>query len=450
MTVVFALGYSLGPLLGAGSQRRPALRARPWPSRRCWSPSCAVWVARALPRNMRGPRVWPPGQGSRWGSPLRPRPEAIRRGIRCAALHRLRRSTGSSTRCSRPRIARGRSTGASIRASSTLRPSAFAARSALVDQAYLSQGITFDHGGREQPFPFDLLPAPYPRERVGAPRGRARAARPGPRPLRGGSLRRPPVDRRRRRPNALVSTCEGYVRAMAGVEPPLGGYVHVSGIDLVRDDDGTWRVLEDNLRCPSGLSYVIQNRAFMRRAFPEAFGDHHVEPVGHAPFLLLSALMAAAPGGTRVAPGGGPHPRAGERRLLRARLPGPADGRGPGGGARPDRARPARLPAHHRGPRAGGRDLPAHRRRLPRPGGPALRLAARRGRAHAGGAARAGSRCATPSGTGVADDKAIYAYVHDIIRYFLGEEPLLERCAPTCSSVRRTASTSSPTSTPWW
>ena len=84
---------------------------------------------------------------------------------------------------------------------------------------------------------------------------------------------------------------------MAGVVPPLGRFVHVSGIDLVRGDDGTWRVLEDNLRCPSGLSYVIQNRAFMRRAFPEAFGDHHVEPVGHAPFLLLSALMAAAPEG---------------------------------------------------------------------------------------------------------------------------------------------------------
>ena len=149
-------------------------------------------------------------------------------------------------------------------------------------------------------------------------------------------------------PNGLVSTCEGYVRAMVGVEPPLGRFVHVAGIDLVRDDDGVWRVLEDNLRCPSGLSYVVQNRAFMRRAFPEAFGDHHVEPVGHAPFLLLSALMAAAPEGR-------------ESPRVVVLTPGPANaayyehaflaqqmGVAAGGGARPGGARPARLPAHDR------------------------------------------------------------------------------------------------------
>jgi uncharacterized circularly permuted ATP-grasp superfamily protein len=179
----------------------------------------------------------------------------------------------------------------------SLRPSAFAERSAMVDRAYLTQGITFAHGGREQPFPFDLLPRLIPGDEwqqleaglsqrvvaldrfIGDVYGERRAVADG------------------IVPNALVSTCDGYVRQMVGVRPPLGRYVHIAGIDLVRDDHGIWRVLEDNLRCPSGMSYVVQNRAFMRRAFPEAFADHHVEPVGHAPFLLLSALMAAAPEG---------------------------------------------------------------------------------------------------------------------------------------------------------
>jgi uncharacterized circularly permuted ATP-grasp superfamily protein len=309
---------------------------------------------------------------------------------------------------------------------STLRPSAFAARSALVDQAYLSQGITFDHGGREQPFPFDLLPRLIPSsewERLEA--GLAQRVRAldlfvgdlyGPRrSIADGVV-----------PNALVSTCEGYVRAMAGVEPPLGRYVHVSGIDLVRDDDGTWRVLEDNLRCPSGLSYVIQNRAFMRRAFPEAFGDHHVEPVGHAPFLLLSALMAAAPEGR-------------ESPLVVVLTPGPANA------AYYEHA----FLAQQMGVAlVEGRDLTVRDRRV------YLRTTAGRERVDViyrriddGFLDPAGLRSdsllgvaglmqvvregrvavCNAIGTGVADDKAIYAYVHDIIRYFLGEEPLLEQ-----------------------
>ena len=309
---------------------------------------------------------------------------------------------------------------------STLRPSAFAARSALVDQAYLSQGITFDHGGREQPFPFDLLPRLIPAnewERLEA--GLAQRVRAL--DLFVGDLygeRRSIADGVV--PNALVSTCEGYVRAMAGVEPPLGRYVHVSGIDLVRDDDGTWRVLEDNLRCPSGLSYVIQNRAFMRRAFPEAFGDHHVEPVGHAPFLLLSALMAAAPEGR-------------ESPLVVVLTPGPANA------AYYEHA----FLAQQMGVAlVEGRDLTVRDRHV------YLRTTAGRERVDViyrriddGFLDPAGLRSdsllgvaglmqvvregrvavCNAIGTGVADDKAIYAYVHDIIRYFLDEEPLLEQ-----------------------
>ena len=140
----------------------------------------------------------------------------------------------------------------------TLRPSTFAARSALIDRAYLSQGITFDHGGREQPFPFDLLPRLIPAsEWAHLEAGLSQR-------VRALDLFVADVYGERRAvgdevvPNGLVSTCEGYVRAMVGVQPPLGRFVHIAGIDLVRDDDGVWRVLEDNLRCPSGMSYVVR------------------------------------------------------------------------------------------------------------------------------------------------------------------------------------------------
>jgi uncharacterized circularly permuted ATP-grasp superfamily protein len=307
-----------------------------------------------------------------------------------------------------------------------LRPATFAARSALVDRAYLTQGITFAHGGREQPFPFDLLPRLIPADEWEVlERGLAQRVRAldmfiadlyGPRrSVADGVV-----------PNRLVSTCEGYVREMVGVEPPLGRFVHVAGIDLVRDDDGTWRVLEDNLRCPSGLSYVVQNRAFMRRAFPEAFADHHVEPVGHAPFMLLSALMAAAPEGR-------------ESPRVVVLTPGPANA------AYYEHA----FLAQQMGvPLVEGRDLTVRDRKV------FLRTTAGRERVDViyrriddgfldPAALRADSLLGVAGlmqvcrdghvavcnavGTGVADDKAVYAYVPDIVRYFLGEEPVLSQ-----------------------
>jgi len=308
----------------------------------------------------------------------------------------------------------------------SLSPGTFAERSAMVDRAYLTQGITFAHGGREQPFPFDLLPRLIPRDEwahleaglsqrvvaldrfVGDVYGERRAVADG------------------IVPNALLCTCEGYVRQMVGVRPPLGRYVHVAGIDLVRDDRGVWRVLEDNLRCPSGMSYVVQNRAFMRRAFPEAFADHHVEPVGHAPFLLLSALMAAAPEGT-------------ESPRVVVLTPGPANA------AYYEHA----FLAQQMGvPLVEGRDLVVRDRRV------YVRTTAGRDRVDViyrriddgfldPACLRSDSllgvaglmQCVRENrvavcnaiGTGIADDKAVYAYVPDLIRYYLEEEPILEQ-----------------------
>jgi len=86
-------------------------------------------------------------------------------------------------------------------------------------------------------------------------------------------------------PYRLPASCNGCMREMAGVTPPNGRWVHLAGIDLVRDDRGTRRVLEDNLRTPSGLSYVVRNRAFMRRVFPEAFDGHRVMSVVPARYV---------------------------------------------------------------------------------------------------------------------------------------------------------------------
>ncbi|OPH16552.1 hypothetical protein FE88_32900, partial [Azospirillum brasilense] len=88
---------------------------------------------------------------------------------------------------------------------------------------------------------------------------------------------------------------------MAGVDVPCDVYAHIAGIDIVRAPDGQgngiYYVLEDNLRVPSGVSYMLENRKMMMRLFPELFRSHRVAPVAHYPDLLLDTLRASAPAG---------------------------------------------------------------------------------------------------------------------------------------------------------
>jgi uncharacterized circularly permuted ATP-grasp superfamily protein len=86
-----------------------------------------------------------------------------------------------------------------------------------------------------------------------------------------------------------------YRPQMAGVEVPGGVYSHISGIDIVRDGGGTYHVLEDNLRVPSGVSYMLENRKMTMRLFPELFALQRVAPVAHYPDLLLDTLRQVAP-----------------------------------------------------------------------------------------------------------------------------------------------------------
>lgn len=93
-------------------------------------------------------------------------------------------------------------------------------------------------------------------------------------------------------PSSLVFSCPNYLRQMANVDVPFDIYTHISGIDLIRDYDGTYYVLEDNLRTPSGVSYMLENRKMSYRIFPNRLVENRVRPVSQYPDLLIKNLLA--------------------------------------------------------------------------------------------------------------------------------------------------------------
>ncbi len=98
-------------------------------------------------------------------------------------------------------------------------------------------------------------------------------------------------------PAQEILSNELYLKEAVGLRVPLGVHSHIAGIDVVRTAPDQWFVLEDNLRTPSGVSYMIENRSAMQRLFPELFRLHRVAPVLHYPDLLLEALRSVAPAG---------------------------------------------------------------------------------------------------------------------------------------------------------
>ena len=96
-------------------------------------------------------------------------------------------------------------------------------------------------------------------------------------------------------PRDLLLSAPCYLPQCVGLKPPGGVWCHVVGTDLVRDADGEFYVLEDNLRCPSGVSYVIENREVMKRTFPQIFGGLRIQPVEDYPERLLETLQHVAP-----------------------------------------------------------------------------------------------------------------------------------------------------------
>lgn len=96
-------------------------------------------------------------------------------------------------------------------------------------------------------------------------------------------------------PSELIHSASGFLKQCIGLKPPEGIWCHITGTDLVRDRDGRWYVLEDNLRCPSGVSYVLENRRVMKTTFPLVFNNVQIQPVEEYSSYLLDTLLNLAP-----------------------------------------------------------------------------------------------------------------------------------------------------------
>jgi len=177
-----------------------------------------------------------------------------------------------------------------------------ASKRAEADLLFRRVGITFamngDLLGTERLIPFDLIPRIIPgdqwrtleaglRQRVRALNMFIHDVYHEGRIIRAGKV-----------PAEQVYTNAQYRPEMQNVDVPLGVYAHVAGVDVVRSGaDGDFYVLEDNLRVPSGVSYMLENRKMMMRLFPELFVQNRIAPVAHYPDLLLETLRSVAPEG---------------------------------------------------------------------------------------------------------------------------------------------------------
>ena len=153
-------------------------------------------------------------------------------------------------------------------------------------------------------------------------------------------------------PAELVLKNAGYCEAMVGFDVPFNTYVHVCGTDIVRDETGAFRVLEDNARTPSGVAYVVENRHMSLRVMSDLMTSLRVRGVDEYGLRLHNAMAEIAPAGRGRSAGRGAVARHLQLGLFRARLPGARDGRAAGGRPRPDRRGRQGLDAHHLRPRA--------------------------------------------------------------------------------------------------
>lgn len=224
-------------------------------------------------------------------------------------------------------------------------------------------------------------------------------------------------------PEEIIASAPGYLRPCQGLKPPQGTWCHITGTDLVRDRDGQWYVLEDNLRVPSGVSYVLENRRVMKSTFPDIFQTMAIRPVDDYPSHLLETLLGlvahvANPTVAVLTPGmynAAYYEHAFLAQQMGAEL---VEGRDlvvvDGFVNMRTTKGLQRVDVIYR--RVDDLFLDPH---VFRPdsllGVPGLMEAYRRGNV----------ALANAPGTGVADDKVIYAFVPEMIRYYLGEEAQL-------------------------
>jgi uncharacterized circularly permuted ATP-grasp superfamily protein len=316
-----------------------------------------------------------------------------------------------------------------VRKLNRLRPAALKRRAKAADDELFNLGITFtvysDKNAIDRVLPFDVIPRILSREdwahidagcrqRVTAINQFIEDVYNDQRILEAGVV-----------PRELVVDNKNYRKEMAGHRVPFDAYVNICGIDIVRDGEGTFRVLEDNARTPSGVSYVVENRHLMLRAFPDLAEKVRLKPVSDYGMRLRDALAELAPAGitdphvTLLSPG--VYNSAYFEHVFLAREMGV--------------------------PLVEGRDLVVEKgsvymkttgglervdviyRRIdddfldPAAFNPDSALGVR-GLFDAYRAGRVA--LANSVGTGVADDKAIYAYMPRIIRFYLDEEPILQ------------------------
>jgi uncharacterized circularly permuted ATP-grasp superfamily protein len=306
----------------------------------------------------------------------------------------------------------------------------FQLRRTSADMAFVNQGITFsvysDRRGVEKIFPFDLIPRPVPGtewdvletgliQRIMALDAFLADVYHDQRILREGII-----------PTELVLGSKGYRAEMKGFTPPGGRYIHICGSDLIRDQHGQFLVLEDNGRTPSGVSYVLENRAVMKKVFPQLFQHCRVRRVEDYPYRLREALSSVAPVGSPYSPtvvllSPGPYNSAYFEHSFLARHMGVELVLGPDLFVDQDRV--------YLKTTLGPQQVDVIYRRLDddfldpetfRPdsvlGVPGLFRAYRAGNV----------TLANAVGTGVADDKAVYPYVEEMIRFYLSEQPILK------------------------
>jgi uncharacterized circularly permuted ATP-grasp superfamily protein len=235
-------------------------------------------------------------------------------------------------------------------------------------------------------------------------------------------------------PAEVVLGAKHYLPALKGIRPSAGVRIHVAGIDLVRDGQGVFRVLEDNLRTPSGVSYVLENRLLSKRLIPQLFEASRVRQVNHYPARLASALRSVSPVdpdlSTVVVLTPGPHNSAYFEHSFLARQMGVELVEATDLFVDSDR-----LYLHTT---RGRRQVDVVYRRTddafldPEMFRPDSLLGVR-------GLMRAWAKgtvaLANAPGNGVADDKGVYPFVPDMVRFYLGEAPLLEQ-VPTYQCVR--------------
>tara|TARA_Y100001951_G_scaffold30242_1_gene23684 strand:- start:3969 stop:5381 length:1413 start_codon:yes stop_codon:yes gene_type:complete len=223
-------------------------------------------------------------------------------------------------------------------------------------------------------------------------------------------------------PPERVLANEGYQPAMQGLDLHRDTYAHIAGVDLVRDGDGTYYVLEDNLRTPSGVSYMLEDRKMMMRLFPELFAAQRIAPINHYPNLLLETLKHSSPldNPCVVVMTPGRFNSAFFEHAFLAREMGVELVEGADLFVRDEHV--------YMRTTAGARQVDVIYRRLddafldPLAFNPDSAL----GVPGLLSAYRAGNLVlANAIGTGVADDKSIYPFVPDMIRFYLDEEPVL-------------------------